>query len=349
MNEWGKPPAHEAGEHENLGRITAVFQKQYRVMTAAGETLSELSGKMRFEALTKADLPAVGDWIIQTEREAGLGRIEQVLPRTSQFSRKAAGTEAEEQIICANVDVALLVMAFGHDFNVRRLERYLTVAWEAGVKPIIVLTKRSLMESVESELTEIEEIAFGTPYFAIDSLTGDGLESLREVLEPRETIVLVGSSGVGKSTLVNALANEQLMETGGVREDDQRGRHTTTHRELKRLGNGLLLVDTPGMRELGLWDGSDGLTSTFSDIESLAENCRFRDCQHGNEPGCQVRQALEEGSLPHERWESYLKLQREIAYAERKQSVALQAAEKEKWKKIQKNAQAHTKLKYQKR
>ncbi|MGA9232629.1 MAG: ribosome small subunit-dependent GTPase A, partial [Exiguobacterium oxidotolerans] len=203
--------------------------------------------------------------------------------------------------------------------------------------------------SVESELAEIEGIAFGTPYFAIDSLTGDGLESLRDVLEPRETIVLVGSSGVGKSTLVNALADEQLMETGGVREDDQRGRHTTTHRELKRLANGLLLVDTPGMRELGLWDGSDGLTSTFSDIESLAENCRFRDCQHGNEPGCQVRQALEEGSLPHERWESYLKLQREIAYAERKQSVALQAAEKEKWKKIQKNAQAHTKLKYQKR
>ncbi|RJO97558.1 ribosome small subunit-dependent GTPase A [Exiguobacterium sp. RIT452] len=349
MNEWGKVPTDKVGTNEQLGRVTAVFQKQYRVMTADGETLSELSGKIRFDALTKAELPAVGDWVIQTEREAGKGRIERVLPRTSQFSRKAAGTETEEQIICANVDVALLVMAFGHDFNVRRLERYLTLAWEAGVTPLIVLTKKSLIDSVDDSLSEIEAIAFGTPYFAVDSLTGDGLGALQEVLQPNETIVLVGSSGVGKSTLVNALAGEQLMETGGVREDDERGRHTTTHRELKRLSSGLLLVDTPGMRELGLWDGTEGLASTFSDIETLAESCRFRDCQHGEEPGCAVHAALANGSLSHERWESFLKLQREVAYAERKQNVAMQAAEKEKWKKIHKQAQARTKLKYQKR
>lgn len=349
MNEWGKVPTDKVGTTEQLGRVTAVFQKQYRVMTAVGETLSELSGKIRFDALTKAELPAVGDWVIQTEREAFKGRIERVLPRTSQFSRKAAGTETEEQIICANVDVALLVMAFGHDFNVRRLERYLTLAWEAGVTPLIVLTKKSLIDSVDDSLSEIEAIAFGTPCFAVDSLTGDGLGALQEVLQPNETIVLVGSSGVGKSTLVNALAGEQLMETGGVREDDERGRHTTTHRELKRLSSGLLLVDTPGMRELGLWDGTEGLASTFSDIETLAESCRFRDCQHGEEPGCAVHAALANGSLSHERWGSFLKLQREVAYAERKQNVALQAAEKEKWKKIHKQAQARTKLKYQKR
>ncbi|HAE0521324.1 TPA_asm: ribosome small subunit-dependent GTPase A, partial [Salmonella enterica subsp. enterica serovar Enteritidis str. P125109] len=257
--------------------------------------------------------------------------------------------ETEEQIICANVDVALLVMAFGHDFNVRRLERYLTVAWDAGVIPIIVLTKKSLMPSIEIELQAVEAVAFGTPILAVDSLTGDGLEELRTQLQVKQTIVLVGSSGVGKSTLVNALAGERLMETGGVREDDERGRHTTTHRELKRLANGLLLVDTPGMRELALWDGSDGLSSTFSDIEELAENCRFRDCKHEKEPGCAVRTALEDGTLSAERWNSFVKLKREIAYTERKQNVALQAAEKEKWKKIHKQAQAHTKLKYQKR
>jgi ribosome biogenesis GTPase len=318
-------------------------------MTDIGESLSELSGKLRFQTGTKAELPAVGDWIIQTEREPGKGRIERVLPRSSQFSRKAAGTETEEQIICANVDVALIVMAFGHDFNVRRLQRYLTVAWDAGVIPNIVLTKKSLMPWIETEIQAVEAIAFGTPILAVDSLTGNGLEELRAQLQVKETIVIVGSSGFGKSTLVNVLAGEQLMETGGVREDDERGRHTTTHRELKRLANGLLLVDTPGMRELALWDGSDGLSSTFSDIEELVENCRFRDCEHDKEPGCGVLIALEEGTLTAERWYSFVKLKREIAYAERNPNVALQAAENEKRKKIHKQPQAHTKVTYQKR
>lgn len=341
-------PAAEVGEKERIGRVIAVFQKQYRIMTQAGETLSELSGKIRFEALAKAELPAVGDWVVQSMREEGKGRIERVLPRSSQFSRKAAGTETEEQIICANVDVALLVMALGHDFNVRRLERYLTVAWDAGVTPIIVLTKRSLVDSVEGELQELDLVAFGTPVFAVDSLTGEGIDELKSALSPGQTIVLVGSSGVGKSTLVNALAGSHLMETGGVREDDERGRHTTTHRELKKLDSGLILVDTPGMRELALWDGADGLETTFSDIETIAGNCRFRDCEHGKEPGCAVREALETGDLLQERWDSYLKLKREIAYAERKQNAALQAAERDRWKKLHKENQARMKSKYRK-
>jgi ribosome biogenesis GTPase len=317
------------------GRISIEHKGLYRVLTESGELLGEITGKIRFNATGRHDYPAVGDWVaVQAIPQEGKAYIHGILPRKSKFSRKAAGVTTDEQIVATNVDTVFLVNALNQDFNLRRLERYLLMAWESGATPVIVLSKSDLCEDVQSIISEVESIAFGVPIFAVSAEKGTGLESLSDFIKEGETVALLGSSGVGKSTLANKLFGSDVLKTNDIREEDGKGKHTTTHRELLVLENGGILIDTPGMRELQLWEGDNSLSQSFQDVESLAEQCRFRDCTHNNEPGCAVQTAIEKGDLDEERYNSYLKLQREMAYFARKEDQKLALAERAKWKKI---------------
>jgi ribosome biogenesis GTPase len=268
-----------------------------------------------------------------------------VLPRRTAFVRKAAFTTADQQVVAANVDVALLVASMNGDLNARRLERYLATAWQSGAAPVVVLTKADLARDPEAAIAEAESVAFGAPVLVVSAVTGEGLDDLAAQLKPAQTAVLVGSSGVGKSSLVNALAGEALMTVAAIREDDAKGRHTTTHRELIRLPSGALILDTPGMRELGLIDADEGLSTTFEDVEALAGQCRFSDCGHTNEPGCAIQSALETGVLDPGRWTSFQKLQRELAHQQRKEDHLAREAHRRKWIGVHKAARAHMKAK----
>jgi ribosome biogenesis GTPase len=322
------------------GRVTVQQRGLYVVVTDAGELTAQISGRFAHEA-ANGDHPAVGDWVALAARpEERAATIQAVLPRRTAFVRKAADSVASEQVVAANVDVALLVASMNADLNARRLERYLATAWQSGARPVVVLTKADLAADPAAEIAEAEGVAFGAPVLAVSVVTGEGLAALAETLKPRETGVLVGSSGVGKSSLVNALAGQALMTTGAIREDDAHGRHTTTHRELIRLPSGALVLDTPGMRELGLLDAGDGLSTIFEDIEALAETCRFRDCGHTNEPGCAVRAALASGDLDAGRWKSFQKLRRELAFQERKEDRVAREAHRRQWVQVAKAARA---------
>jgi ribosome biogenesis GTPase / thiamine phosphate phosphatase len=261
-----------------------------------------------------------GDWVAFDEER---GAVRAVLPRRTRFSRKEPWL-TEEQVVAANVDTVFLVTDCGRDFKPRRLERYLTATWDSGADPVIVLTKSDLADDISETVAEAEAVAFGVPVHAVSSVTGEGLEALDPELVPGRTVVLLGSSGVGKSTLANRLLGQELLATGDLRRDG-RGRHTTTHRELVRLPGGALLLDTPGMRELQLWADESALEETFADVAELAGRCRFSDCAHGSEPGCAVRAALADGTLPQIRWESYRKLQRELRALAVKQDARLRS------------------------
>jgi ribosome biogenesis GTPase / thiamine phosphate phosphatase len=272
-------------------------------------------------------LPVAGDWVaarpLAGERKA---LIEAVLPRRSAFTRKEAWRRTTVQVVAANIDVVFVVSAFGRDLNPRRIERYLTASWESGATPVIVLNKCDTSVDPAGDAAPIEEVAVGLDVLRVSAVTGDGLEGLEAHLGPGRTAALLGSSGVGKSTLVNRLAGRELMDTGGVRLDDEHGRHTTTHRELVPLGQGRgLLLDTPGMRELQLWADEEALDTTFGEIAELASRCRFTDCAHRTEPGCAVRAGLDDGTLSAARWASYQKLQRELRALAVKQDQRLQA------------------------
>lgn len=322
----------------DVGRVTLEHKKIYRVASKHGELLAEVSGKLRFNALERQDYPAVGDWVVITPRVAEQkATIHAILPRKSKFSRKVAGLTMEEQIVATNVDSIFLVTALNADFNVRRIERYVLTAWESGANPVVILSKADLCDNVEEKIQEVESVAFGVPIHAISAEQNLGMEQLTPYIYEGQTIALLGSSGVGKSTLTNALLGSRKQDVQTVREGDDRGRHTTTHRELIVLDSGGILIDTPGMRELQLWDADEGLSQSFSDVEALAEACRFRDCSHTKEPGCAVQGAISDGSLDKNRYASYVKLQKELAFLERKENRQARLAEKAKWKKITKS------------
>jgi len=306
-------------EHRAAGLVPARVAVQHR---GAYDLIHE-EGEQRASAANRLvreeGLPAVGDWI-GIDLTSNL--IEALLPRRTSISRKEVWQATREQVLAANVDIAFLVQALPLDFNLRRLERYLAMAWESGAQPIVLLTKTDLVDDVQRYLDEVDTVTLGScPVHAVSARTGDGLDELREWLQLNKTAVLLGSSGVGKSTIVNALVGEELLATQEVREDDQRGRHTTSHRELIVLSEGGVVLDTPGIRELQLWDAD--LEQTFGDVEEIGRRCRFSDCNHDREPGCAIREALADGSLASDRWQSYVKLQRELEAIEARRNHLL--------------------------
>lgn len=309
------------------GRVTVEHKHSYRIITEEGEILASISGNYAYNSFERKDYPAVGDWVlINKQPHEAKGVIHKLLERKSVFSRKIAGLEIDEQIVASNVDIVFIVTSLNDDFNVRRIERYVTAAWNSGATPVILLTKADLCEEVSSFVEEVETVAFGIDIIPISTHSGLGLTAVHSLLQPNKTAALLGSSGVGKSTLTNTLLQKEIMTTQGIREDDARGRHTTTHRELFMLPSGGVIIDTPGMRELQLWNNGDALDSSFSDIEELAKSCKFRDCTHKNEPGCAVRQAINAGSLEEIRLSSYFKLLKEIAYINSKTQKQTNAA-----------------------
>lgn len=315
-----------ADEGLAAGRVVVQHRGMYGLLTETGEVPVEVAGRL-LQGDGTAELPAVGDWVAYRPlpgEERGI--VHAVFGRKTRFSRKTALGATQEQVVAANVDVVFLVMALTeHDLKPRRLERYLTMAWESGAEPVIVLTKSDLCADLPAAVAEVSAVAYGVPVEVVSNVTGEGVEGLRHYAQPNRTVALLGSSGVGKSTLVNRLVGHELLATQEIRESDGRGRHTTTHRQLVPLPGGGLVLDTPGMRELQLWSADEGIGASFGDIEELATQCRFHDCAHDSEPGCAVQAAIADGTLDAERFESYGKLQRELEMLARRQDKRAQA------------------------
>ena len=325
-------------EGYTVGRVALEHKNTYILYTEQGELWAEVTGKMQYQASGRQDFPAVGDWVvIRVLGAENRAIIHAVLPRKSKFSRKTAGTKTEEQLIATNIDTVFLISGLDGDFNLRRIERYLILVWESGANPIIILNKADLCDDVEERRNAVETIALGVPIVVLSALNNQGLDALNAYLGKGQTVALLGSSGVGKSTLTNQLAGRNVQAVQDVRQGDDRGRHTTTHRELIVLPSGGLLMDTPGMREVQIWAGDESFQETFADIQTLQMQCRFHNCQHDTEPGCAVRQALEDGTLDYERFLSHQKLQKELNYFARKQDRKASLVEKERWKKITKS------------
>lgn len=334
------------------GRILSEERGQYLVATAAGEGPASASGRLRHDADLDptAAWPAVGDWVAleplaEGASVAGLRQIQRVLPRrTAVIRRSPVDRKAPSQVLASNVDTVFVVTSMNADFNIRRLERYMTVAWESGAAPVVLLSKSDLSADRDGYLVDTTAAAPGVEVIPVSAVTGEGLEQVRVHLGEGRTVVFTGSSGVGKSSIVNALAGAPLLATAPIREDDARGRHTTTRRQLLRLA-GALLIDTPGLRELGVMDG-DGVATAFEDVERAAAACRFSDCQHRSEPGCGVRAALADGTLDRDRLEAWRKLEREAERAAMATNALSRRAERKKWSAIQRSVGVHMRAKY---
>ncbi len=308
-------------------RVVAEHRGGYYVRGERGDRLAHARGRLRDDEIW-GGMPSVGDWVAVCDAPGNHVAIEALLPRRTKVSRKTPWLKAEEHILVANVDTVFLVAGLDQDFNPRRLERYLVAAWDSGADPVIVLTKLDVCDDLE-KIAEAEDVAVGVPVFAVSNVTGEGIEEVRALLRPARTFVLLGSSGTGKSTLVNRLAGRTLMPTGDLRRDG-RGRHKTRHRQLLVLRDGAILIDTPGLRELQIWEGD--IDSAFSDIAELAAQCRFNDCAHSTEPDCAVREALETGQLDPARWANYGKLQRELRAIEARSSTRVRRELKRRWR-----------------
>jgi len=327
------------------GRVAIEFNYLYRVYVTSGEIEAVLAGRVRHHASSRGDLPAVGDWVGVRRRDDPRGAIVFVLPRRTRFSRRMAGNTTDEQVVAANIDVVFITMALDADFSVRRLERYLLMARESGAEPVVVLTKPDLADDLAARLTEVVTVAADAAVHVVSPRTGEGLEPIRARLAPGATGALLGSSGVGKTTIINQLAGGAPRATREVRASDSKGRHTTTHRELIRMPGGGLVIDTPGMRELQLWDAPEGVRQTFDDIETLAPGCHFGNCRHRDEPKCAVKQAVAEGTLDAARLESYVKLQDELSFLAQQQDQRAQIEERRRAKVATKALNAHLKTK----
>ena len=327
-------------------RVLIEFNHNYRVATAQGELDAVLAGRVKHHARSRAELPAVGDWVVVRKRpEEDRGAIVAVLERRSRFSRRMAGQVTDEQVVAANADVVFLVMAMDDDFSPRRLERYLLMARESGASPVVLLTKPDLSDDLPGRVADAVAVAGDVPVHVVSPKTSEGLALVASYLTAGRTGALLGSSGVGKSTIINRLAGVDRQRTREVRAVDSKGRHTTSHRELIVLPDGGLIIDTPGMRELQLWEAAGGIRETFEDIEALAGQCRFTDCRHRGEPGCAVSAAVAAGSLPSARVDSYHQLQAELDYLARQQDERAQIEEKRRGKIGAKALRQHLKSK----
>lgn len=312
-----------------IGRVIAEHKERYIVRTEKGESEAEITGNLRFSAKSRADFPAVGDWVALTIYESDYAIIHKILPRFSIISRQAVGQFGEMQTIAANIDYAFLVQAVDRDYNINRLERYLTICYSSKVSPVIVLTKIDLIDDQKiAEITEnIKQRIKNTAIFAISNETRYGYEELKKSLEKGKTYCMLGSSGVGKSTLLNNLSGTSIMKTDAISKSNNKGRHITSHRELIVLENGGILIDNPGMREVGITDSTYGLETTFDKIHSLSQHCKFKDCKHTNEIGCKVIEAIENGNINRNSYENYQKMEREKAHFE---STVIEKRKKDK-------------------
>ena len=326
-------------------RITQEHKGSYVIINDAGEYPAEISGRMRYTARGYSDFPAVGDWVLaKLFSEEKKGIIHVILERKTMFSRKAVLSgglpdsqgKTEEQVIAANINTVFLVNSMDSNFSLRRIERYMTGVYDSGMNPVIILNKSDIADDVEDYVNQAGSIAFGTPVIPVSGLTGAGINNLRKFIRRGETIVFLGSSGVGKSTIINSLTGTDRQKVNTVRETDHKGRHTTTARELIILSDGGLLIDTPGMREFQPWKGEKDTGNSFENIESFALKCRFKDCSHESEPGCAVKEAINEGQLDPGRYKNYIQMKKEAGYLERRVDKKAEIAEKKKWKEIAK-------------
>ncbi len=328
---------------EIRGRVIKDFGRSWVVITEAGECLAQITGKMRHES---DDIPVIGDWVLLTSLPLSPGNkgelpattIKALIPRKSHISRNRAGKETAQQVMAANIDLLFIVFSLegGRQISSGGIERYVTLGWNSGAIPYLLLNKTDLAspEELASALGMAEEAAPGVDIIMTSCLNSEGITEIADLMAPGKTCALIGPSGVGKSSLINAIAGKDLMKTGEIREKEKKGSHTTTHRELLLLPGGGCMIDTPGLRELQLWGEKEALEKTFSDVEEIAVSCRFRDCSHLGEPGCAVQTALAEGALTHRRYENYLDLQKELAYLKRKTDVQARKEESDKWKQI---------------